>query len=88
MAFFFMPATYILFSEKLNKFYIGATHAEPAERLKKHLTDHDGFTAKAKDWRIVFSHEFSNYSDALALEKKIKSWKSRKRIESFINQIP
>jgi putative endonuclease len=27
-------------------------------RLQKHLGNHSGYTAKAKDWKIVFSEQF------------------------------
>jgi putative endonuclease len=44
-----MPYVYLLFSETLDKFYIGHTEMLPEERLRKHLTNHGGFTSKAKD---------------------------------------
>lgn len=47
-----MPYTCILFSSQLDKYYIGHTKSTPEERLRKHLTNHDGFTAKASDWKI------------------------------------
>jgi putative endonuclease len=50
------------------------------ERLRKHLSNHSGFTAKAKDWKIVLTEQFSNKSDAYKREMEIKSWKSKKRI--------
>ncbi|WP_300980325.1 GIY-YIG nuclease family protein [Nonlabens sp.] len=43
--------TYILFSEKLQRYYIGSTQ-DVKERLNKHLTSTTGFTSKAKDWKI------------------------------------
>ena len=43
---------YILFSASANKFYIGHTTEPVQERLKKHLANHTGFTAKFKDWKI------------------------------------
>ncbi len=64
--------TYILFSEKLQKFYTGASALTPQHRLRYHLSNHDGFTAKAKDWVIVFSVELNSKKEALALERKIK----------------
>ena len=54
------------------------------ERLKKHLTDHNGFTGKAKDWKIVYSELLPDKRQALLREKKIKSWKSRTMIEKLI----
>ena len=40
---------YILFSETLNKYYIGSSE-DVLKRLEKHLQNHKGFTGKAKDW--------------------------------------
>ena len=45
-----MAYVYILFSETLNKYYVGSTVGLIEERLKKHLSDHMGYTGKAKDW--------------------------------------
>jgi putative endonuclease len=82
-----MAYTYILFSVLLNKYYVGHTTMHPSERLKKHLTDHDGFTAKAKDWVIVHLEEFDTKAEAYKRELAIKAKKSRKYIESLI-QVP
>ena len=79
-----MAVTYILFSEDLNKYYIGSTRNSIEERLEKHLSDHDGFTAKAKDWKVVFLENFDSYERAALKEKIIKGWKSRKMIEKLI----
>ncbi len=75
---------YILFSDTLNKYYIGSTK-NIETRLKKHLENHSGFTAKAKDWKLVYSESFTSKSDALAREQKIKKWKSRTMIQKLIN---
>jgi putative endonuclease len=81
-----MATTYILYSDILDKYYIGHTDALIQERLKKHLSDHDGFTAKAKDWKVVFTRAFELKKEAHAFERKIKQWKSRKMIEMLITQ--
>jgi putative endonuclease len=81
-----MPFTYILHSHKLNKFYIGHTSPSVEERLKKHLSNHKGFSAQAKDWRIVYSREFESKSKAYAHEREIKNWKSRDKINEIISQ--
>ncbi len=75
--------TYILYSEILDKYYIGHTN-NLSERLRKHLSLHKGFTGQAKDWKIVFRKEFSTKTDAYALERKIKSWKSKAKIKQLI----
>ena len=80
-----MNTTYVLYSEILDRYYIGSTRNPIEERLSKHLSKHDGFTTKAKDWKIVFKEHFEQYEQALEKEKLIKSWKSRRMIEKLIN---
>jgi putative endonuclease len=77
-------AVYILYSETLNKYYIGCTSDSLAERLRKHLSNHKGFSSRAKDWILVYSETFNNKSEALRREKEIKCWKSRVKIQELI----
>ncbi len=76
--------TYILFSEKLNRFYIGHCGTSVEDRLKAHLYNHKGFTAKAKDWVIVYVEHFDSKKEAYLRERFIKNKKSRKFIEFLI----
>ena len=75
---------YILYSPKINKYYIGYTGDLLEERLRKHNTNHKGFTGKANDWKIVYTETFNSKSEAYARERQIKSWKDRKRLEQLI----
>ena len=80
-----MPFTvYILHSQDLNKFYIGHTADLIEERIRRHLTDHDGFTSRAKDWQLVYHEEFENKESAAKREREIKGWKSSIRIKALI----
>ncbi len=79
-----MPFLYILKSAQLDKFYIGSTGSSLESRLQKHMTDHSGFTAKAKDWVLVYSEEFEKIEDAAKRERQIKKWKSRKMIDQLV----
>jgi len=79
-----MAFTYILYSRTLDRYYIGSTEGSIDARLKKHLSNHKGFTGKAKDWLLVYQEEYSDKKEALIREKQIKSWKSRKQIEILI----
>jgi putative endonuclease len=80
-----MATVYILFSESLDRYYIGSTTMSAEERLVKHLTNHTGFTGKAKDWVIVHAESFADKSEALRRELAIKNKKSRKYIDSLIH---
>jgi putative endonuclease len=79
-----MAIFYILYSAGLNKYYIGATDSELQERIKKHLSDHRGFTAKAKDWKVVYFEDFPDFIAAHRREIEVKKWKSRRLIENLI----
>jgi putative endonuclease len=80
-----MPYVYILYSQLLDKYYIGATRDIAELRLKKHLSIHKGFTNNANDWGIIHKEYFEDYLHALAREKQIKGWKSKIMIEKLIN---
>jgi len=80
-----MHFCYILHSRILDKFYIGHSSESLQERLRKHLSDHKGFTSKAKDWTIVYFETFESKSIAYKRERQIKAWKSKSRIQKLIN---
>ena len=75
---------YILYSSSLDQYYIGHTGEGLHERLRKHLPNHKGFTAKLKDWIIVYSELFEKKSVAYQRELQIKSWKSKIGIKKVI----
>ena len=77
--------TYILYSIQIDIYYVGSTE-DLESRLRRHNSNHKGFTGKVNDWEIVFSREFDTKSESLKFEKQIKSWKSRKKIEEFIGE--
>ena len=83
--YFIMYTVYILYSDFLNKYYVGYTAGPVHERLGKHLSLHKGFTHKAVDWVIKYSETYVTKSEAMARERQIKNWKSKKMIESLIN---
>ena len=71
---------YTLFSNKLNKFYIGSTSNSVDGRLEQHLTDLYGnnkFTHAAKDWIVFYKIPCVSYKQAMAIEKHIKKMKSK-----------
>jgi putative endonuclease len=76
---------YILFSEKLNKYYIGST-GNIEDRLRKHNRSGKGFTSTGKPWILVYSEGFNSKAEALKRELQFKSWKNRERIEALIRR--
>ncbi|KIO51386.1 GIY-YIG nuclease family protein [Flavobacterium hibernum] len=80
-----MSFFYILYSNLLNQYYVGHTSESLQERLRKHLSNHSGFTGKAKDWIVIYFEEFETKSLAYKRELEVKKWKSRVRVEKLIN---
>ena len=78
---------YILFSKLLNKYYTGHS-ANIQERLRKHNSNHKGFTGKANDWKVVYIEIFASKTEAYDRERQIKAWKNRIRIESLVSKNP
>jgi putative endonuclease len=76
--------TYILFSKTKDNYYIGHTGDELSERIRKHNTNHKGFTGGVGDWSLVYQEIFTNKTEAYARERQLKSWKSRKLLEKLI----
>jgi putative endonuclease len=75
---------YILFSASINMYYVGHSGDEMEERIRKHNSNHKGFTGRASDWKLVYKEDYATKSLAYKRECEIKSWKSRKRIEALI----
>ena len=82
-----MSFFYILYSKILDQYYVGHTSEALEERLRKHLSNHSGFTGRAKDWIVVYYEEFENRSLACRRELEVKKWKSRIRIEKLIGKV-
>ncbi len=75
---------YILYSKTLDKFYIGYKGDSLDERLRKHNSQHKGFTGELGDWIICHIETFELKTEAIRREKQIKNWNSRKLIEKLI----
>jgi len=76
--------TYILFSDRLNKFYVGHTN-DLERRLNEHNSGFSKSTKSGLSWKLVYSKSFSSKSEAYAFERKIKSMKSRNFIFDLID---
>ena len=76
---------YILYSKKIDKYYIGFTHNNLESRILKHnVAEYVGsFTRTTDDWNVFLIIECSSSSQALAIEKHIKKMKSRVYIQNL-----
>ncbi|SDY97370.1 GIY-YIG nuclease family protein [Rhodonellum ikkaensis] len=75
---------YILNSRTLQKYYLGHTGEVLEERLRKHNSNHKGFTGRANDWEVIYFEPFGTKSSAYRRELEVKSWKSKARVEALI----
>jgi putative endonuclease len=82
-AFLFMAYLYILYSEKLNKFYVGAC-INLERRFYEHNIGHSTYTSTGMPWILMYSAQFPDLPTAKKRERQIKSMKSRKYIEQLI----
>ncbi len=80
-----MWTVYILYSVKRDRYYIGYTGDELTVRIRKHNTNHKGFTGGAGDWELKYIEVFGDKLSAHRRELQIKGWKSRIKLESLIS---
>lgn len=77
---------YILFSEKINKYYVGST-IDIERRLMEHNRGKEKFTSAGCPWILVYKESFSELTGARKRERHIKKQKSRKYIEALIHSV-
>ncbi len=79
---------YFVYILKCNdeSYYTGVTN-----NLEKRFAEHNGnysitsYTFKRRPVELVFSQQFHDIQQAIALEKQIKGWSGKKK-EAFINE--
>ena len=81
-----MYYVYIIYSKKLNRYYIGYTE-DFLKRLVEHNSGISTYTSKANDWILKYIETHLNRLDAHRREMEIKGKKSRKYIEWLIDEI-
>jgi len=65
---------YILFSQSIQKFYIGQTN-NIDQRIKRHNSSSQKFTSKGVPWELVWFTSKVTRSEAITLERKLKNLK-------------
>ena len=76
--------TYILYSKQIEKYYIGSTSMDISERLRRHNTNHRGYTGQVNDWEIVYFKEFKDKRESQSLERRIKKRGAKRYLDSVI----
>ena len=79
-----MPYLYILYSQKLNKYYVGAC-IDLQRRLYEHNIGHSKFTSLGTPWELKYKEEFETLIEAKQRELSIKKMKSKRYIEDLIS---
>ena len=78
-----MPNIYIIYSQKLDKYYIGAC-TDLQRRLYKHNIGHSKFTSLGLPWILKYTESFATLPLAKKRELEIKKKKSRIYIDKLI----
>ena len=81
-----MYTTYVLYSEKYDKIYIGFT-----SNLQQRLLSHNelatkGWTVKFRPWRLLYFEEYEEKSEAMKRERQLKSYQGRLFIRSLLKK--
>jgi putative endonuclease len=80
-----MFTTYVLYSGKYDKIYIGYT-----SNLQQRLLSHNelatkGWTIKFRPWQLIYKEKFETKSEAMKREKQLKSYQGRTFIRNLID---
>lgn len=84
-----MFIVYAVYNSKHDKIYIGQT-IDLNERIKLH-NDHyftQSYTSRFDgEWRLIYSEQVVNRSQALIREKQLKSFEGREFIRKYISPV-
>ena len=79
-----MGVVYILFSKKLNKFYVGSS-TDIDRRLTEHNSGKSKFTSRGMPWLLIYKEDYSTLTEAKKRELQIKKRKSRFYLQELIS---
>ena len=74
---------YILYSEQFNKHYVGFT-SNLKLRIKSHNEFGKDWTARYRQWKLIYTKDFESKKEAMIYEKWLKTGIGRE----FINSLP
>ncbi|MCX6239152.1 MAG: GIY-YIG nuclease family protein [Bacteroidia bacterium] len=80
-----MYYTYVLYSIRFNKIYIGFSGDLQNRLLIHNDSRNTGWTAQYQPWEIFYSEEYTTKSDAMKREKQLKTSRGRSFIWEIIN---
>ncbi|MCF8360335.1 MAG: GIY-YIG nuclease family protein [Prolixibacteraceae bacterium] len=78
--------TYVIYSEKYDKIYIGFTSDIDRRLLAHNHPKNKGWTRCFMPWKLVHLETFENKTKAMRREKQLKSAKGREFIHNIISK--
>jgi len=79
-----MFCTYILYSERCDKYYVGFTHDLEARLIAHNHTKNKGYTKRCQPWKVVYYITFETKKEAMKYELYLKSLKSKNELIKII----
>ena len=79
-----MYYTYVLYSKKFDRIYIGYTD-NIYFRLKRHNEGLVKSTKAYRPWKLLYHEEFPTRTEAMKREKELKSHKGRDFLRNLLN---
>ncbi|NOY78356.1 MAG: GIY-YIG nuclease family protein [Calditrichaeota bacterium] len=81
-----MYTTYVLYSERYDKIYIGYT-----SNLEQRLLSHNelatkGWTVRFRPWTLVYKEVYEEKSEAMRRERELKSYQGRRFIRNLLSR--
>jgi putative endonuclease len=81
-----MNYVYIIWSDKLDRYYIGST-VNVVNRLQKHNSGKSTYTRKGIPWKLVKTEEYNSRQKAYKREFEIKSFKGGIKFKRLIGEV-
>ena len=78
-----MYYTYVLISQSSGRLYVGSCK-DLSDRLKRHNENRSKATKGHGPWELYWARPFKTRSEAVRLERKIKSFKNPKYVMKWI----
>ncbi|MFA6132096.1 MAG: GIY-YIG nuclease family protein [Patescibacteria group bacterium] len=77
--------TYILFSEKHDRYYIGST-SDINTRLQRHNAGATASTKPFRPWVLVYEEKFETKTEARKRENQIKKYKGGRAFKKLVSR--
>lgn len=81
-----MYYVYVLYSEKIKKFYTGYSR-DVDKRLKHHNLGLDRWSRRGIPWKLVYFEKYNNRKNAIKREKFLKTGKGRELIRGKVAKV-